>query len=121
MTQEVLKARMERFTRIAKLLAILVSLAYGYYFVSSVYLLAVGRMRLEALLPGLLLTAFVIGILFLSFRVIFSLRRDCSPFYVGKRQAPARDRSAAHRLRAAAKRPLVGDDGFDGQGAQHRR
>ena len=80
MTQEIIKARMERFTRIAKLLAILVSLAYGYYFVSSVYLLAVGRMRLEALLPGLLLTAFVIGILFLSFRVIFSLRRDCSPF-----------------------------------------
>ena len=74
------EGKMERFTRIAKLLAILVSLAYGYYFVSSVYLLAVGRMRLEALLPGLLLTAFVIGILFLSFRVIFSLRRDCSPF-----------------------------------------
>ena len=63
MTQEVLKARMERFTRIAKLLAILVSLAYGYYFVSSVYLLAVGRMRLEALLPGLLLTIICLRII----------------------------------------------------------
>ena len=80
MTQEALNVRLERFIRIAKLLAILVSLAYGYYLVSSIYLLALGRMQLEALLPGLLLTVFAIGILLLAFRLIFSLRSGCSPF-----------------------------------------
>ena len=80
MTQKELTKRVERFTRVAKLVAILVFLSYGWYIVSTVYLTAVGRLRLENPWPGFLLTGFALAILVLAFRVVFSLRADASPF-----------------------------------------